>query len=297
MTLPLFDETFLRKLEQLSLVARRVRRGQFRGEKRSARHGQSVEFADYRNYTRGDDLRALDWNIFARLERPFIKLFEEEIEQTVHVLIDASASMDFPQNDDRRHKANYARRVAAALGYIALANHDRLQVTFFHKDTLTRWGPERHRQAAHRLLDFLQNTAFAGETHLATVFRRYAQQIKRPGLMFIISDFLSAEDYRPGFNALQQRGHEIVVLHLLSPGEIAPALAGDFQLIDAETGTQRDVTVNSTLRQMYRQKFEAWQRELQQFCQSRQMNYTLISTAMPLETLILHHLRQRRLLA
>ncbi len=295
MTAPLFDETFLRKLEQLSLVARRVRRGQFRGEKRSTRRGQSIEFADYRNYVRGDDLRALDWNIFARLERPFIKLFEEEIDQTVHILLDASGSMDFP--DGNGNKWHYARRLAAALGYIALANHDRLYLSLLRGDTVTRWGPERHRRASHRLLEFLNTASAGGETRLSAGFARYAGQIKRPGLLFIISDFLSDEPYRTGFNALQQRGHEIAVLHILSPAEIDPVLAGDFQLVDAETGDRRDVTINATLRKIYRREFEAWQSELREFCQRRQINYALIPTDTPFETLILHHLRQRHWLA
>lgn len=292
MTSPLFDETFLRKLEQLSLVARRVRRGQFRGEKRSTRRGQSIEFADYRNYVRGDDLRALDWNIFARLEKPFIKLFEEEVDQTVHILLDASGSMDFPPGAE--NKWRYARRLAAALGYIALANHDRLFLSLLRGDSVTRWGPERHRRAAHRLLEFLQSAEASGETRLAGGFRRYAQQVKRPGLLFIVSDFLSDEPHRDGFGALQQRGHEITVLHVLSPGEIDPALAGDFQLVDVETGDRRDVTVNATLRKMYRQKFDAWQGDLRDFCRRRQMSYALVPTDTPFESLILHHFRQRR---
>ena len=291
----LFDENFLRKLEQLSLVARRLRRGQFRGEKRSTRRGQSIEFADYRNYVRGDDLRALDWNIFARLERPFIKLFEEEVDQTVHILLDASGSMDFPAGDG--NKWRYARQLAAALGYIALTNHDRLYLSLLHNHTVTRWGPERHRRAAPRLLEFLATAAADGETHLSAGFTRYAGQVKRPGLLFVISDFLSAEPYRAGFNALQQRGHEVSALHVLSPEEIDPALAGDFQLVDVETGNRRDVTVNATLRKLYRREFETWQSELRGFCRRRQINYALIATDTPLETLILHHLRRQRWLA
>lgn len=297
MTSALFDETFLRKLEQLSLVARRVRRGQFRGEKRSTRRGQSIEFADYRNYVRGDDLRALDWNVFARLEKPFIKLFEEEVDQSVHILLDASASMDFPPEPAAENKWRYARRLAAALGYIALTNHDRLHLSLLHGDAIIRRKPAHHRRAAHGLLDFLQSAASGGKTHLSAGFAQYAGQVKRPGLLFVISDFLSDEPYRDGFSALQQRGHEITVLHILSPDEIAPALAGDFQLVDVETGDRREVTINAALRKIYRQKFEVWQNELRGFCRKRQMNYALISTDTPFEALLLHHLRQRHWLA
>lgn len=292
MTPPLFDETFLRKLEQLSLIARRVRRGQFRGEQRSTRRGQSIEFADYRNYVRGDDLRALDWNVFARLEKPFIKLFEEEIDQTVHILVDASGSMDFPSQPEAENKWHFARRLAAALGYIALANHDRVHVSLLRGDDFSAWGPHRNRRSVHSLLEFLDAPA-SGETALAANFTRIARQFKRPGLLFILSDFLTAEDYQPGISALQQRGHEITVLHLLSPAEIDPAPVGDVQLVDMENAQKRDVTLNGALVSLYRREFEAWQGGLQSFCTRRQINYALVSTAQPFEALLLHFFRQR----
>ncbi len=293
MTSLLFDETFLRKLEQLSLIARRVRRGQFRGEQRSTRRGQSIEFADYRNYVRGDDLRALDWNIFARLERPFIKLFEEEIDQTVHILLDASGSMAFPPDDADTQKWHYARRLAAALGYIALANNDRLHVTVLRGQTLSPWGPYRHRRRVHQLLEFLENAPADGETTLSAAFMQYALRFKRPGLLFILSDFLTPEDYQPGISALQQRGHELTILHLLSPAEIDPAPVGDVQLVDAETGAKQDVTLNTALTALYRREFEVWQGELASFCHRRRINYGLISTDQPFESLLLHYFRHR----
>lgn len=290
---PFFDETFLRKLEQLSLVARRIRQGQFRGEKRSLRRGQSVEFADYRNYTRGDDLRALDWNIYARLERPFIKLFEEEIDQSVHILLDASASMAFPPALAAQNKWHYARRLAASLGYIALANHDRLHLGTLSAGEVRLWGPERHRQAFARMLDFLEAESAQGETHLGTALTRYARRVKRAGLLFIVSDLLSDENYRDGLTALQQRGHEISLLHILSPDEVSPVLAGDFQLRDSETDATQDVTANATLHKLYRQHFEVWQREISQFCAKRNINYIFITTDTPFEQIILQHLRKR----
>lgn len=290
---PFFDETFLRKLEQLSLVARRIRNSQFRGEKRSVRRGQSVEFADYRNYTRGDDLRALDWNIFARLERPFIKLFEEEIDQSVHILLDASASMAFPTTPATHHKWHYARRLSASLGYIALANHDRLHIGTLSANTVRMWGPERHRQSFMRLLDFLESESAVGETHLGDALTRYARRVKRPGLLFIVSDLLSDEDYRDGLTALQQRGHEISLLHILSPDEVSPILAGDFQLRDSETDATQDVTANATLHKLYHRHFETWQQDIAQFCAKRNINYALITTDTPFEAVILRYLRLR----
>lgn len=291
----LFDVSFMHRLEQLALVARRIRSGQFRGEKRSSRRGQSVEFADYRNYTPGDDLRSLDWNIYARLDRPFIKLFEEEIDQSVHILLDASGSMDWPTRPTDHHKWTFARRLAAALGYIALANHDRLHVAGLTAESPVVWGPERHRRSIHRLLGFLSEFQSVGETHLTPALTRYAQRVKRPGLLFLLSDFLTAEDYQTGLSALQHHGHEITILHLLSPDEIEPALSGDFRLEDIETDAAQDITVNATMKELYRRQFENWQGDLSTYCRRRNINYALIPTDQPFEALLLQHFRQRGL--
>jgi len=293
MTAPLFDPTFLRKLERLSLVARRARQDPFRGDRRSVRRGQSIEFADYRNYVRGDDLRALDWNIYARLERPFIKLFEEEIEQTVHILLDASGSMDWPPAPAAHHKWQFARRLAVALGYIALAGHDRLFVAGLSAAQPLVWGPHRRRRALYLLLQFLGDLPAQGETRLGAALTRYAGQTKRPGLLFIISDFLTADPAQAGLSALRSAGYETTVLHLLSPDEVTPTLTGDLQLQDVETGRKQDVGVNSTLKRLYREQFAAWQGDLTRHCAKWGINYALVSTATPFEQIILQHLRRR----
>jgi uncharacterized protein (DUF58 family) len=296
----LFDEAFMRKLEQLALVVRRVKTGHFKGERRSLRRGRSVEFADYRNYERGDDQRALDWNIFARLDRPFIKLFEEEVDQTVHLLFDASASMNWPRpegglpgSNNDRNKWDYGRRLTAALGYVALSNHDRLYVAGLTGSDFSIWGPERRRVSVHQLLTFLSDHQLSTATNLAQSLQRYARQAKRPGLLFIISDFLTESDYQAGLSALQFAGHELAVLHLLSPDEIEPTLSGDFELRDVETEMRRDITVNNPMKRLYRQHFEAWQGELEQFCLRRHINYALICTVEPFESLLLHYQRRR----
>src|SRR5262245_58158140 len=147
----LFDESFLRRLERVSLVARRIRSGHHKGERRSHKRGSSVEFADYRNYSPGDDIRRLDWRVYARLERPFIKLFEEEEDQVVHLVIDASASMNWPEAEADLNKWNFSRKLTAALGYIALAGGDRLTVSHLNQAQHYRWGPRRGRGHIHPL--------------------------------------------------------------------------------------------------------------------------------------------------
>lgn len=288
----LFDPAFMHKLEQLSLAARQIRSGQYRGERRSTRRGQSIEFADYRNYTRGDDLRALDWNIYARLERPFIKLFEEEVDQTVHILLDASGSMDWPDSASDWRKWAYACRLGAALGYIALSNLERLYVAGLSAEEPLLWGPERRRSGIHSLLKFLAGTPAHGQTSLSAALTRYARQVKRPGLLFLLSDFLTTEDYQAGLSALQHQGHEITVIHLLSPDEVDPALSGDFELVDVETGASQDITVNAAMKKRYQRQFAAWQDNLVQFCRRRNIHYALVTTDQPFEALILGQFRR-----
>jgi uncharacterized protein (DUF58 family) len=291
----LFDETFMRRLERLSLVARRARAGRGKGERRSTRRGTSVEFADYRNYTPGDDLRRLDWHVYARLERPFIKLFEEEEDQTVHFLLDASGSMDWPEGNGDLNKWNFSRRLAAALGYIALAGGDRLTVSLLIQADHHGWGPRRGRGQIHTLLGHLSGAEAVGPTDLNAALRRAGGGIlkNRPGLLFLLTDFFSPAGYERGLLALRSAGHEVNVLHLLSPDEQQPTLAGDLRLHDVETGLARDVTIDASMRRLYEQRFEAWRAGLEQHCFSRDINYVTLSTALPFETVILGHLRQR----
>jgi uncharacterized protein (DUF58 family) len=288
----LFDESFLRKLERLSLVVRRRRAGQTRGERRSTKRGTSVEFADYRNYAPGDDLRHLDWNIYARLERPFIKLFEEEEDLAVHIVIDASRSMDWGESAD--NKFAYARRVAAALGYVALAAGDRLTVAAVGDGRVVHASPPlRGRVQLHRLLALLESLPAQGTTDLDGALREYALAARRPGLLFLISDLFSPGGYRSGLSDLQGRGYEVNLLHLLAPEEVEPALAGDLRLHDVETGQAQEVTVDGAMRRLYRRHLDAWRGEIETFCLGRGINYVAVETSLPFDALILTHLRRR----
>src|SRR5581483_7131020 len=161
----LFDEKTLRKLERLTLVANRVRAGVMKGERRSTKRGTSIEFADYRNYTRGDDLRRVDWNVFARLERPFIKLLEEEEDLAVHLLIDVSESMNWPREANDQNKFRFSQRVLAGLAYMSLGSGDQLTVTALGERSLI-WGPYRGRGYTLSLLDFVGGLTTGGTTDL-----------------------------------------------------------------------------------------------------------------------------------
>ncbi len=293
----LFDEKTLRKLEQLALQAHQVRAGAIKGERRSTRRGTSIEFADYRNYSKGDDLRRVDWNIFARLERPFVKLLEEEEDLAVHLLLDASASMDWPRAaagdlaaGEAAHKFTFARRLLAGLAYISLTGGDRLMISALGSRGQA-WGPARGRA---RILDMLNSVAaFAasGETDLNAALRDYALRGGRPGLCLLISDFYSPSGYEEGLKALQARGHEIGVIHVLSPDEVNPPLTGDLRLVDVETSAGQDVTVDAAMRDLYRRRLRAWQEEISAFCRGHTIHYASVETSVPWEEVILYQLR------
>lgn len=285
---------FLHQLEQRSFVTRRRRRGSAPGERRSVRRGAGTEFADYRDYTQGDDLRRIDWNLYARLERPFVKLFEEEEDLTVHILIDASRSMDWGAAE--AHKWNYARRLAAALGYIALTSGDRLVVYTFDAESGKHWGPHRGRAYAHRLFSWLDRLEANGPTALSLPLRHYAFSVKHPGLLLLLSDLFAPEGVEEGLSTLLASGYEVILLHLLSPDELDPPLGGDLRLIDIETGHAQDVTVDGSMRNLYRQRIRSWQRAIEGWCASRQIAYLSVSTALPIEQLILRLMRKRGLI-
>ena len=291
----LFDEKTLRKLDRLALVASQARAGQIKGERRSTKRGTSVEFADYRDYTRGDDLRRVDWNVYARLERPFVKLLEEQEDLAAHLLLDASRSMNYGAAD--QHKFRYAQRLTAALGYIALAAGDRLTVTVLQGEVAVgQFGPARGRGHALRLLKFLEDLQPDGTTEIDAALRAYALGSKRAGLALLLSDLFSPTGYRGGLSRLQGRGYEVAVLHLLTPDEMDPPLAGDLRLIDSETGAPQDVTLDGSMRELYRNRAAAWRDEIETYCLQRQMHYVPIVTDLAWDKLVLHHLRRRRLI-
>ncbi len=296
----IFDESTLRKLHALTLVANKVRAGSMTGDRRSTKKGSSQEFADYRDYVPGDDLRRLDWKVYARLERPFIKLFEEEEDVAVHILVDASRSMDW--GDAVANKFTYARRLAAALGTIALAAGDQLSVALLQQDRSAadlesrqglgaQYGPAVGRQHTLRLMRFLEAQQASGYTVLNFSLRNYALGAHRPGLTFLISDLFSPDGFQDGLRQLQGRGHELALLHLLNPEEIEPPLAGDLRLVDVETGAKEEVSLDGGLRGLYRQRVREWQAEVRSYCRSREIHYLAVRTDLPWDRLVLHQMR------
>ncbi len=293
----LFDETTLRKLEQLTLIADKVRVGVMKGDRRSSKRGSSIEFADYRNYTKGDDLRRLDWNVYARLERPFIKLLEEEEDLAVHLLVDASASMNWPDDpDNETNKLNYALRLAGALGHIGLSAGDLVNVMLLNSNGDQNWGPFRGQQNSLRLLNFLENGTAVGITNLDISLKNYVLRGRRPGLLFLITDLLSPDGYKEGLNALQMRGYEVGLIHLLSPDEVEPPVTGDLKLIDIETGADAEITLDPTTLNLYRDRLQSWQTGIATYCGSRNIHYIPVITDAPWEKLVMQTLRGKGVL-
>lgn len=271
------------------LVSRRVRNAAYQGERRSARRGSSIEFADFRNYVKGDDLRHLDWNLFARLEKPFIKLFEDEEDLAVYLLIDASLSMDWPRDAEQHNKLQYALRLAGALSYIGLGTDDRIQLDILGAQR--PFGPVRGRNQALGLLDWLAEQTATPTVMFNDALQQFAARQTRPGLVILLSDFLLADGYQSGIDALLARGNSLTAIQVLAPDEIAPQLNGDLRLIDVETNTAREVTVDQALRSRYQQALAAFQAELNAYAQQRDAVFTTVSTAVPWETFVLANLR------
>ena len=289
----LLTESIRRRLEPLMLSAQKVRAGAMKGDRRSVKRGTSVEFADYRNYAPGDDLRQLDWNIYARLERPYIKLLEDEEDLAVHLILDASASMDFPPGGaPDQHKLTFAKRIFAGLAYVSLTSGDRLMLTAVNDGGSSVFGPLRGRGQAVALFRYIHAITATGITDLNRMLRDYALRASRPGLVLLISDMFSPSGYLEGINTLLGRGHELVVVHILAPEEVDPPLAGDLRLIDVETEWAQEVTVDGAMREIYRQRLKAWRDEIRSECRRRGAHYFPLQTDSAWERLILSDMRQ-----
>ncbi len=288
----LLSPEFMAKLEQLEILSRRIFIGRMKGERRSKKKGESVEFADYRNYVVGDDLRFLDWNIYARLERLLLKLFMEEEDLNVTILMDMSRSMDW----GNPHKGLYVKHVAAALAYIGLVNYDRVSL-YGYSDTLA-WEMRgvRGRRLVAQVVKFLEDMPFEGTSDLTEVARRFAVRYRGKGVVVLLSDFLDKSGYEDGIRYLLSCDLDLYAIQVLSPDEIDPALAGDLKLKDIEDEDLAEVTISAPLLKKYKQKLQAFCAELKEHCTRRGITYLFTNTRVPFDTLVMSYLRQRGLL-
>lgn len=294
----LFDSAFLAKLEQLHLLARRLFRGEQRAERRSRQLGSSLEFADYREYSEGDELRAIDWPAYARLERLFVKLYEQEQDLAVCFLVDVSASMRWqPEGGAGFTKLDTARRITAALAYIALANLDRVSVHFFADGVVAELGVMRGKAQFHGVLDFLRDpTAKAGPTNLLASARAFSQRQKRGGIVFVLSDFFDPAGYEEPLAMLQHGHFEVHTIQILHPAELAPTATGDLRLLESETGVSLEVTANDDVLARYREEITAYNAALEAFCRKRAIGHATATCDLPFEDVVLKTLRDGAIL-
>lgn len=288
---PLLSPEFLARLERLELVSRKIFRGRMKGERRSPRKGQSVEFADFRSYVPGDDLRFIDWNTYARLDRLFLKMFLEEEDLHLYLLVDASRSMDFGDPT----KLEYAKRVAAALGFIGLIRSDRVKIETIGQPARHAGPVLRGRKSLWRMLDLLAQIEPAGGTDLAAGTRNFCLRNSGKGIVVLISDLMDKHGFDEGLRYLTAQQMDAYVIHVLSSEELNPELKGDLQLVDCEDNDKADITISAPLLKRYQQTLDAFVGSARDFCNRRGMVYLLASNQMPFDQLVTGYLRQRGL--
>ncbi len=284
------------QLDQLDLQSRKMLRGKMQGERRSKKRGQSVEFADYRSYVVGDDLRRIDWNLYARLDKLFLRLFMEEEDLQVSVLLDCSASMRYGEPD----KLRYSQQLAAALGTLALAHHNRTAVYTFADSVVGQMTDMRGRRPIPRLLAFLSEVQPHNAGHLEASLKRFALLQRRPGVVIVISDFLDKGNLDAALRYLTGNRYDAYLLHVLSPQEtdpVAAGVAGDLKLVDLEDGQGAEVSVSKALIRQYKVTLEAYCAKLKDTAHRRGLAYVPTTTDVPVETLVLKVLRQQGVVA
>ena len=288
---PLLDPDFMTRLEQLEIVSRKIHSSRMKGERKSKRRGESAEFADYRNYVIGDDLRHIDWNIYARLDRLFLKLFLEEEDLNVSILVDVSASMD----SGEPAKGLYAKRVAAAMAYIGLCNYNRVNLCAYADSIVAFNGGLRGRRMLPQVVRFLEDQPLSGKSHFAVAAKQFAMRQSQKGVVLVLSDFMDKGGFESGFRYLLGREMDIYVIHVLSPQEAEPDLAGDLKLVDVEDEDIAEITVSKLLLDRYRANLQAYCESIRAYCTHRGIAYYFALTKHPFETLILQYLRRRGL--
>lgn len=288
---PLLSPEFLAQLERLELVSRKIFRGRMKGERRSKRKGQSVEFADFRNYSHGDDLRFIDWNTYARLDKLFLKMFFEEEDLHFYALIDASNSMDFGQPS----KLQYAKQLAAALGFIGLIRADRVKIETLGQPLRQPAPVLRGRASLWRMMSYLDSVEVGQTTTLTQGIKNFCLRNSGKGIVILISDLMDKQGYQEGLRYLMAQQMDVYVIQVLSAEEIDPDVKGDLRLIDCEDSDVAEITVSAPLLKRYKQTLNAFVDGAREYCSRRGMSYLLANNRTPVEQLVTSYLRKRGL--
>lgn len=292
----LLDSPLVARLNALDLTSRKILSGKLKGERRSKKRGESVEFADHRPYVLGDDLRHIDWNIFGRLDRLFLKLFLEEEDMGLHLILDCSASHDCGNPS----KFLLMQKLSVALGYVALSNMHRLTCFALggvEGGVLSRLADLRGRRRLNDLARWLCALEPMGSTPFTEACKRIALTRRGKGVVVVMSDFFIKEGYETGLRLLLGRGYDVYALQVLSPQEIKPDIGGDLRLKDCEDGDLAEVTISAPLLRKYEQTLTAYCHRLRDFCAAREIMHMTVPSATPVDVLVLDYLRRRGLLA
>jgi uncharacterized protein (DUF58 family) len=270
-----FDSAFLQRVERLSILNRQALRGPSAGHRNSPRHGASVEFADFRNYVKGDDFRRVDWKAYARLDRLFLRLYRAEELAVITLFLDHSRSMSFGEPT----KALTAGRLAAVLAYIALNSYDTVALAGWG-DRIDTFLPGQSGSAAipgvwraiARLVDSpMPATNFS-------CLRNFGQYGHRTGIAIVLSDFMTDSNWRAGLRSLRAAGQEVTAIQILSPEEVSPPLRGDWKLVDAESGAFAEVTLSPHLLRSYREALERHTAAITEFCRREGIAFVRLSS-------------------
>jgi uncharacterized protein (DUF58 family) len=289
----LFDDEFQKRLEVLALISRRVFAGRTRAERRTRKDGAGIEFADYRAYYAGDDYRQIDWNVYGRIERLMLRLHEQEEDLSVYLLLDCSGSMAFGAPP----KLDYGKKLAAALAYVALNHLDRVSIIGLRAGTNQRLAPTRGKSRIFSVFDFLRPLQATGPTRLADALGTFVAQHKRRGVAVLISDLYDPAGFEEGINRLRYARFEAHVIHVTDAADAAPRLRGDVELVDAETGESRPVTITPTLARRYEQAYAAYVQRIASFCAQKKVGLFSLDTRTPPEEAMLRILRRGGLVA
>jgi uncharacterized protein (DUF58 family) len=289
----LFDDDFQRKLEYLALVSRRVFAGRIRAERRTKKTGSGVEFADHREYQAGDDIRYLDWNVFQRFDKLLLRLYEEEEDLAIYFVLDASASMAFAGTGaGAGRKLTYAKRITAALAYVALANLDRVEIVTTNDRVMGRMPETRGKARIFKIFRFLRETKPAGITNLEDALRAFVAQHKRRGIVVLVSDLYDPAGFERGINVLRYNKFEPFVVHVMDPEEARPKLQGDVLVYDCETGDEREVTVTGAVLERFAKAYEEYVAQIEKFCSAKQVPYVRADVSTPFDEMVLRVFRR-----
>ena len=286
-----FDEQFMQKLEYLAIVSKRFA-AQFKVERRSRKLGSGLEFADYRGYVPGDDFRYLDWKAYLRLDKLLLRLYEEEEDLPIYMFVDTSRSMHYGSPG----KLQYARKVAAALCYIGLANLDRVTIIGYANGIEQQLSPQRGKNQIFRVFQFLSELKPSGRTNAEKAFKVFCTGKRRRGLAVVVSDFFDPNGFETGLNMLRYYRHDIFALQVVAPEEVSPHIRGELQLIDSEDRSSRTISVTEGIIEAYRKEVGAYCEEIRQYALKYQLGYVRTLTSFPFEDLILEVFRQGRFL-